>query len=448
MLTLKHPITWALMLVLTISGTLSAQKTALDSYIREAWETNPGLNQQRFQRQKADIALDEARRLNYPTATFGASYSLAAGGRSIDLPIGDLLNPVYSTLNEITGTNQFPMLDNVKEQLAPNNFYDAKVRVTQPIYNRDIYYNRQIKKEMTDLQGIGINKSKRQLAHDIKIAYFQYLQAAEAVGIYKNALSLLEESRRVNQSLINNGVGLPGVLVRIDGETSAVQAQMDQAQVQAKNAAAYFNFLLQKDYATPVTIDSLFLALPERTLQTSAGQREELQQLESAARINNLVLAQQEAFATPRVGAQLDLGTQGFNFEWGGYALLGVSVEVPLYAGKRNLLKIQQTKLELNAIQSQKEQVMDQIALQSAVNRNTLESQFSAYNSYSDQIRSARRYYNDTQRRYREGQAGFIEVLDARTQLTNAELQQSIARYKVWAQLAEIEYADATYPVN
>ena len=61
MLTLKHPITWALMLVLTISGTLSAQKTALDSYIREAWETNPGLNQQRFQRQKADIALDEAR---------------------------------------------------------------------------------------------------------------------------------------------------------------------------------------------------------------------------------------------------------------------------------------------------------------------------------------------------------------------------------------------------
>ncbi len=448
MLTLKHPKIVVLLCLLPGSGLLTAQKTVLDGYIRDAWQNNHGLQEKQFQAQKAEIAADEARRLNLPTATFGVNYSLAAGGRSIDLPLGDLLNPVYNTLNDLTGTNQFSPLKNVKEQLAPNNFYDAKVRVVQPVFNRDIYYNQQIKKEQVNLQGIDINQTRRQLARDIKLAYFQYLQAAEAIRIYKTGLELLAESKRVNQSLVTNGAALPGVLVRLDGETSALQAQLDQAQVAAQNAAAWFNHLLQRDYAAPIIIDSLFLDIPGRTLETQAGSREELQQLESAARIQNLVLAQQESYAKPKVGAQLDLGSQGFNFEWGGYALLGVSVEIPIYAGKRNLLKIQQTKLELNALQAKKEQVRDFIALQAATNRNSLEAHFSAFNSYSDQIRSARRYYSDIQRRYREGQANFIEVLDARTQVTNAELQQSIARYKVWWQLAEIEFADAAYPLD
>lgn len=448
MLTLKHPKIFILLGLLLLTGLANAQKTVLDGYIREAWQNNHGIREKQFQAQKAEIAVDEARRLNLPTATFGVNYSLAAGGRSISLPIGDLLNPVYNTLNEITGSNEFSTLENVEEQFLPNNFYDAKVRVVQPIFNRDIYYNQQIKKEQAALQGIDINQSRRQLARDIKLAYFQYLQAAEAIRIYQSGLELLAESKRVNQSLVNNGTALPGVLIRLDGETSALQAQLDQAQVAAQNAAAYFNHLLQRDYTAPIIIDSLFLNTPERTLDMPAGSREELQQLESAARIHNLVLAQQEAYAKPKIGAQLDLGSQGFNFEWGGYALLGVSVEIPIYAGKRNLLKIQQTKLELNALQEKKEQVRDFIALQATTNRNSLNAQFSAFNSYSDQIRSARRYYTDIQRRYREGQANFIEVLDARTQLTNAELQQSIARYKVWWQLAEIEFADAAYPIE
>ena len=57
-------------------------------------------------------ALKEAHALFLPNVSFGASYSKADGGRTIDLPLGDLLNPVYKSLNQLTGSTKFPNLQN------------------------------------------------------------------------------------------------------------------------------------------------------------------------------------------------------------------------------------------------------------------------------------------------------------------------------------------------
>jgi hypothetical protein len=51
-------------------------------------------------------------RLYLPNISFGASYSLSDGSRTIDLPLGDLLNPVYKSLNQLTSSTAFPKLQN------------------------------------------------------------------------------------------------------------------------------------------------------------------------------------------------------------------------------------------------------------------------------------------------------------------------------------------------
>ncbi|NJO25856.1 MAG: TolC family protein, partial [Bacteroidia bacterium] len=51
------------------------------------------------------VALKEARSLFLPTTWFETQYTLANGGRTIDIPVGNLMNPVYKTLNQLTGTN-------------------------------------------------------------------------------------------------------------------------------------------------------------------------------------------------------------------------------------------------------------------------------------------------------------------------------------------------------
>jgi outer membrane protein TolC len=425
-----------------------SQSTRLDTYIRQALDTNHGLKEQQFLLEKNMLALEEARRLFLPEVGFGVSYSLAAGGRNIQFPVGDLLNPVYSTLNQLTQTNAFPQIENVEEQFLPNNFYDARFRIRQPLLNREIYYNRKIKDATIDLKQAEIQVFRRELVKEVKVAYYQYLQAGEAVRIYQNALDLLAESQRVNESLLRNDKIIPSVQLRTESEITHVKARQNQALTNQKNAAAYLNFLLNRPLETPVETDAVddanmaWLAEPQPT-----AQREELEQLATAREINALVVELENAYKVPKIGAQVDIGSQNFDFKWGGYVLGGLSVEVPVWAANRNKLHVEQAKLDGMALGEKTLQAEEQIALQVQTTRNSLLAEVETWKSYEAQLSSARRQYRDTERRYREGVANYIELFDARTQVTDVELQQSIAYYQIYIKNAELERALAAYPL-
>src|SRR5262250_1722202 len=83
-----------------------------EQYIDEALSDNLVLKEKKISLDKSLVALKDARSLFLPTTWFETQYTLARGGRSIDLPVGDLLNPVYKTLNQLTATNQFPTVKN------------------------------------------------------------------------------------------------------------------------------------------------------------------------------------------------------------------------------------------------------------------------------------------------------------------------------------------------
>ncbi len=111
-----------LLLFLLVSWTGYAQSPLLERYIQEGISSNLALKQQRLEIEKSLRAIDEARSNLYPKIAFAPNYIVAAGGRKIEFPIGDLLNPVYSTLNELTGSGNFPALQNEQIQFLPNNF--------------------------------------------------------------------------------------------------------------------------------------------------------------------------------------------------------------------------------------------------------------------------------------------------------------------------------------
>src|SRR4249920_3125029 len=154
-------------LLILLSSSLRAQESNLDKYIGEAFKNNQGLQGQQLQLDKSMIALKEARALFLPNISFGASYSKADGGRTIDLPIGDLFNPVYKSLNQLTNSNAFPNLKNQSILLNPDNYYDARFRTTLPLINAEIYYNEKIKNENISQQKAAVNVYKRELVKEI-----------------------------------------------------------------------------------------------------------------------------------------------------------------------------------------------------------------------------------------------------------------------------------------
>ncbi len=424
------------------------QNEILENYIDQAIQSNHGLREQHFLLEKNMLALREAKRLLIPEVGFTTSYSLASGGRDFQLPLGDLMNPVYSALNSLTMSNAYPQIDNETITFLPNNFYDARLRLTQPLLNLEIFYLKKIRSELIDLKAIEIQVFKRELVKDVKLGYYQYLQASEAVRIYDNALGLLAESQRVNENLLRNDKVIPAVLIRIESEIINVKAQRNQAQANQKNALAYFNFLLNRDLESPIETDSVALAaLAGNGVVFQFGNREELQQLRTTQNINTLAVGLKRTYKLPKIGMQVEVGSQNFDFKYGGYVLAGLSAEIPLYTANRNKLQVQQVQLDIKATDEKIAQVEKQIELQTATAKNSLFAEIETWKSYQSQLENAKRQYRDTFRRYKEGVSNYIELLDARTQVTDIELQQSLAMFAVLTKQAELERATAAYPL-
>ncbi|MCC5938679.1 MAG: TolC family protein [Lunatimonas sp.] len=124
---------------LLIFWTLPVQSQQfLETYIRHGLESNEVLKQQQFSLEKSMYALKEATGLFLPRVSFEANYFLAGGGRTVDFPAGDILNPVYSTLNQLTESSNFPIIENQRILLNPNNFYDVRVRTAMPVFNAEL----------------------------------------------------------------------------------------------------------------------------------------------------------------------------------------------------------------------------------------------------------------------------------------------------------------------
>lgn len=419
----------------------------LDNYIKSGLENSEVIKQQNIQLNKNLYALKEAKSLFFPNVAFNSTYTLADGGRTIDFPIGDLLNPVYSSLNQLTNSNSFPQLQNQSILLNPNNFLDAKIHTTLPIVNAEIIYNKRIKQQQYDLQKIEIDIYKRELVKEIKLAYFNYLKANEAISILENALKLVQENQRINTSLFKNDKINRTSVIRSDNEVTKINTQLETAKLTKINAKNYFNFILNNPLDTEIEIDG-YKQIPSFETQITIENREELKKLNSANGINNNVVKLSKAFIIPKLNGFLDLGTQAFDFEFNkksNYYFGGLSLEWSLFSGNKNKFKVKQAELESEIIASQISNVEQQLKLQLLMVQNKFQTAIYQYNSSQSQVNTSQKYYGDIFKLYKEGQALFIELLDAQNQLITAQLQANISRYETWIASAEIERANASF---
>jgi outer membrane protein TolC len=430
---------------------LSAQNR-LNDYISQGLASNQSIKEQNFLLQKNIYALQEAKSMFLPSVTFSTTYTKADGGRTIDFPTGDLFNAAYATLNQLTGSNSFPQLENQSILLNPDNFYDAKFRTSLPILNAELVYNKRIKAQQVDLQKAEILMYKRELVKEIKTAYYNYLKATNAIRIYQSFLKLLEEGERVNRKLFENNKINRTAVIRSQNEVSKINASLTTAQKTEESARYYFNFLLNRPLTDPILADDVpLLPAQDNLLLNEVNGREELAKLEIAKGINKNLTGLAKSYLIPKVGTSLDLGSQAFDWKFNQksrYYLLGVSLEWNLFSSGRNSYKIKQAIASEQAVSAQSNHVTQQLITELNVRRANLQSASTQYRAAQSQLKTSQTYYNDMTKLYKEGMAIYIELLDAQNQWVDAQLQSNIALFDTWISLTAIERANASFNIQ
>lgn len=430
------------------------QKSILDEYIEMGFEQNVVLQQKSISVEKALLALQSAQSLYQPTVAIQGGYQTGEGGRSISFPVGDMLNPVYATLNQLTKSNAFPQIANVETNFFPRNFYDVKLTSVMPIYNRDISINKEIQSQTLGIQKTDIQLYKRELVKNIKIAYLNYLMAHKAIGIYQNGLLLAQEGKKVNEKLLANGKGLPAYVLRSENEVVQMTSQLSEAERQAESAKMYLNFLLNRELLTEIKTnfnEQEALELLKKNPWAEVDQREELSLLKQAVTLQQSLVKMNESFYLPKLNGYLNIGSQSSNWDFNHkstYYLLGMQVDIPIFSGKRNLNKIKQSAMDVDIAKKSLDLTNKQVNLALQMAQKNLIQTWVAFRASQKQFDLANAYSNLIDKGYKEGVNSYVETLDARSQWTNAHLLVNINQFKILIAAAQVEREAASYPLK
>lgn len=438
-----------------------AQETVLDQYVRQALDNNLALQQKGYSYEKSLAALKEAKQLFLPRLSLEARYSLARGGRTIDLPVGDLVNPAYENLNLLNSAAHsaspdypvipaYPTIANESINFLRQSEQETKVRVAMPVFNTSILANHRIKQHLTEVEKSSVDIYRRELSKEVKTAYYNFAKAEVAVSIYENALALTQENLRTTESLQRNHKATVDVVYQAQAEVEKVNQQLAEAVKYKKVAQAYFNFLLNRDYEAEIEIDPIH-TLPVATLRLDEAQqqarqnREEIQQLNHYLSVADDQVSLNRGNRLPQINLVVDYGIQGTTYEIDRDAdfVMGSAVMSWNLFDAPTSAKVQQSKIAKLELEKQKEEVQRQIGLQVVQSYYAIEAARAQIDQAKAEKEAAEKAYQLVDKKFRQGQANLVELTNARTQWTNAQESEVIARYDYHIRQAELARAVA-----
>jgi len=441
-----------LMAFISTAG-LAQESTVLDEYIEIAIQNNRALIEENLEVRQSGLEAGRARGRFMPDIRFEATYDLADGGRTIDVPVGDLLNPVHTVVNDLAGENLLPTdLGTIREPILPDGFQQTRLRIMQPLFNTDIYYSYKAQMELLSAREARRQAFINELTKEVKSAWFNYLKTEELMEIHKSTKLLLEELLEFNQNLVTYDKATRDRVSSAEFELSELQSRMAETEQNRANARAFFNFLLNRPLETPVRRDSLLPlqddAFSLAQLEAAAlSNRNELLQVDRGIRANRRLLRLEQGDALPELFAAADLGFQGFGYSFRDqeFWFIRFGLRWDLFKGFQNKKEIQQRRIEIKKLDNRYRQLQDQIRLQVINVLSAYRAKRKNLAARKSSLKSARDRFEIVQNRYRQGSSLLIEFLDARTSFTNAQLQKTIAKYDLRIAFVELEQAIGRY---
>jgi outer membrane protein len=147
------------------------------------------------------------------------------------------------------------------------------------------------------------------------------------------------------------------------------------------------------------------------------------------------------------LGAGFNSGTNSFteladfSTNWFGYGNIGVSLSVPIFAGRQRHYRIQQAKVEVLQRENDINSMRRMISYELEQTRTQLRSSLESLESQRENMELASGIFNVTKIKYQAGVGSNLEVIDAETMYKEAETNYYQALYNALIAKIELEKA-------
>lgn len=126
-------------------------------------------------------------------------------------------------------------------------------------------------------------------------------------------------------------------------------------------------------------------------------------------------------------------------FRWTPYSYVGLSLNIPIFAGGKRHQAIRQAQNQYQQMQLQVDNTERQLKIAIRQTLNTMETNMKSYYAAQDAVAAAQKGYDIAEAAYQVGRSTLIELNDAQLALTQSQLAQSQAVYNFIVAKTQLE---------
>ncbi len=435
-----------LLLFAIAAGNLSAQTADVAGFIREAVAAHAGVAGERLALERDRLAVGRARALRLPTLSFEAMWVEQKGG----VDIGDLVNPAFAALNEITGTDRFPTDVSFRFPLKQ----DARARLALPVFDATIPAAVAASAAVRDAQAARLSSTERDVTIAVQLGLTRHAAATEVVRLRQSTLTALEEQVRAAERRADAGLDAPDVVLRARADREEGAQRLLEAERARDAARRGVNRLARRplDAELPLVTDSTFAAeLPATPdeARRRAADRTELDAADAAVSYARAGRTAALAPSLPTVSVAFDYGFQGDRWRFtndNDFAQMTVQARWTPFTSGRNAKRRTEAALDAERATLARQDVGEQLQLEVEEAWDALATAEAAMTPAIERERAAVRTLELVRRRWDEGLASHLELVSAQAAATAAEVSAILARYHLAEQRIALAKATATLP--
>ena len=406
----------------------------LGSYVQTAQSHNKTIKVSSLSTEVAQqgIAIMKARK--YPKVTFDNQYFLANGGRKIAFNSGDLMNPIYNSLFQLTGNQGLnTTIPNFSEQFYPDQFYRTNLTLSWPVWNRKIRYaykSAGLHHQINSYKERIVNK---EIEKEVKLAYFELFRLHKLIAFQKQLIRYLDKVKAKTKKLIDFGYAETIDLDQIEYEL----AKQNQEELQLSNAYKVredkFYNLLGEDKREAIIFDDSDLDLVQYKVKALADfsgiyeAKDRAQIIDVQEKINQLETKRWNNWI-PDISVMFRSGFEGFSESVAmndDYFVLGTaSVSWTLFEGglarkKKDQLSI---KSELLATQKQDAQLKFEVLVRKKQHELNTQKQLLAVLEQKKEL--SKKIMEHQKKKFLMGELDVIDLLNFKT-----KYEQDVTKY-------------------
>jgi outer membrane protein TolC len=410
--------------------------------------------------------LDQARARYLPAIDIAARYSVADGGRTIELPVGDLLNPVYATLDEMLVASgqppRFPRIENQSITFLRGNEQETKLVLEQPLYEPRLRPNVDLNRADVERATANLDGLRARVIRDTQQAYYLWLATQQQVKVLDATLELARSNLSANESLYRNGKVTRDAVLRAEADLLEVEQQRLAATARVRIAQGYVNLLRNAAIAAPLPyaeIDEpaierfrtrLVTRLAGRALdpvtleQLATDRRAELRSLDAAIAGGEARQDLARAAFRPRLLLGAEAGIQGDDYGFSEderYALASVILRWNTFRGGADVAALDEARAFTEELRATRDLAAQRVRLQVQEAVSELEVADASLDTALKRAEAADGTLRIASRKRDLGQINQTEFIDARKTMTDARLNLNRVRAEFLSRIAELEFA-------